>query len=29
MNCYQTQTGQIQDYVYELVEDTLSRAHLI
>jgi len=29
MNCDQTQTGQIQDYVYELVEDTLSRAHLI
>ena len=26
-NCDQTRTGQIQDYVYELVEDTLSRAH--
>ena len=29
MNCDQTRTTQLQDYVYELVEDTLSRAHLI
>ena len=28
-NCDQTQSAQIQDYVYELVEETLSRAHLI
>ncbi len=28
-NCDQTRTAQIQDYVYELVEETLSRAHLI
>ncbi len=28
-NCDQTQTAQIQDYVYELVEETLLRAHLI
>lgn len=28
-NCDEARRGKLQDYVYELVEDTLSRAHLI